>query len=217
MPPEICLILVLTFFFPAFVWAFLRPFFLKASQTEILERQLFRFKYDSDIFHQMLAIRPKYEIDRGMKPIQLGNINSKDVLTVVSDPFCRPCKSAHKIIEDLYGGREDLLVQIVFFILDNDDEMKLNFIKHLLSLDKYEDKDKVRKAFSDWYLDKYSSVDEWMKNNPICNEDNGQFDSILDKQKEWSKISRINFTPTILINGHKLPDQYQLEDIQYLL
>ncbi|TDQ11763.1 peptidase C39-like protein [Pedobacter metabolipauper] len=40
---------------------------------------------------------------------------------------------------------------------------------------------------------------------------------VTAKQKAWCNLTEIAFTPTILINGYKLPDPYRLEDIKYLI
>jgi hypothetical protein len=38
----------------------------------------------------------------------------------------------------------------------------------------------------------------------------------LEKNKQWCKTTEIKATPTIFINGRKLPKPYQIEDINTL-
>ena len=37
----------------------------------------------------------------------------------------------------------------------------------------------------------------------------------FDLHKQWKDQSGLNATPTILINGYKLPDNSKIEDIRY--
>jgi hypothetical protein len=40
---------------------------------------------------------------------------------------------------------------------------------------------------------------------------------LSEKQKEWCDMAEIAFTPTILVNGYKLPEPYRLDDPKYLI
>ena len=42
-------------------------------------------------------------------------------------------------------------------------------------------------------------------------------DEALKKQKEWCELTDIDATPTIFINGRKLTEPYQTEDIKYFV
>ena len=37
------------------------------------------------------------------------------------------------------------------------------------------------------------------------------------KQKAWNKMAEITATQTLLLNGSRLPDLYQLTDLKYML
>ena len=39
----------------------------------------------------------------------------------------------------------------------------------------------------------------------------------IQAQNEWVKRNTISFTPTILINGYLLPEEYELKDMSYLI
>ena len=35
----------------------------------------------------------------------------------------------------------------------------------------------------------------------------------MEKHRQWRKQTSLMATPTVLINGYKLPDEYELEDL----
>jgi hypothetical protein len=35
--------------------------------------------------------------------------------------------------------------------------------------------------------------------------------------KEWCEEAEISFTPTIFINGRRLPEKYRIEELKYIL
>lgn len=37
----------------------------------------------------------------------------------------------------------------------------------------------------------------------------------LDKHYQWKKYNQLSVTPTILINGYLLPENYNVEDLEY--
>ncbi|GHU80166.1 hypothetical protein FACS1894145_5970 [Bacteroidia bacterium] len=39
----------------------------------------------------------------------------------------------------------------------------------------------------------------------------------FEKHKAWLKQARINGTPTVLVNGYQLPDNYQIENLRYIM
>ena len=39
----------------------------------------------------------------------------------------------------------------------------------------------------------------------------------LDKQRIWCEMAEVTATPTMLLNGYRLSDLYQLPDLKYML
>lgn len=67
----------------------------------------------------------------------------------------------------------------------------------------------------DWYNNgRYNYQEYYHKNNILIN--NRQVHEEYNRQKEWLKKTSITNTPTILFNGHILPEQYELKDLIYL-
>ncbi len=71
-------------------------------------------------------------------------------------------------------------------------------------------------ALDDWYLAEHKDYDAFASKYRM----NGELllqDDKIERMAEWCKKSDIHYTPTIFVNGHKLPDAYSVEDLKYFL
>jgi len=84
-----------------------------------------------------------------------------------------------------------------------------------MALNELPDKTIVKQALNDWYEQKQKDYKAWAKVYPVTlNEANYHK---LDKQKAWCKMAEVTATPTLLLNGYRLPELYQLPDLKYML
>ena len=73
----------------------------------------------------------------------------------------------------------------------------------------------IKNALHDWYEQKQKNYEAWAKIYPVqLNE--AEFYK-LDKQKAWCSLAEVSGTPTLLLNGYRLPQLYQLPDLKYML
>jgi len=84
-----------------------------------------------------------------------------------------------------------------------------------MALNELPDKTIVKKALNDWYDQKQKDYKAWAKVYPV-ELDEANYHK-LDNQKEWCKMAEVTATPTLLLNGYRLPDIYQLPDLKYML
>jgi len=212
---DLVLALAFSFGFFIFGWAFLKPYFLKANQSDTLVKQLNIFKYNFDIFDQALKSQPRFAVGKELMPIILGDPEAKTIITMVSSPFCGPCAKAHQVMDDLLRYNEDIQVKIVFSTANHPNDPNTEIAKHLSSLSRLQDKTIVEHALNKWYKAANKDYKVWASNFPVVID--GAADVVTQNQKEWCEMADITVTPTILINGYKLPSIYHLEDIRYLL
>jgi len=203
------------FLLPIATWAFLKPFFSKASQVSSLKQQLNKFKYNSELFIQALENQPHYAVPEDLMPIILGNPLAENIITMVSNPFCDPCAKAHQQLDEWLRQRNDLQLKIIFTTADHDDDEKTKMARHINALAKSNNMAFVENALSDWYAQTQKKYDTWAEQYPVSL--NGDINKVTERQKAWCELAEIAFTPTILVNGYKLPEPYKLEDIKYLI
>ncbi|MFI5139573.1 MAG: cysteine peptidase family C39 domain-containing protein [Sphingobacteriales bacterium] len=200
---------------PVILWMLLKPLFLKAQQLQPLKQQLRKFKYNTELFNQMLSTQPKYTQPDGAWSIVLGNVEANNIITMVTNPYCQPCSKTHKLLDELLEQNGNLQARIVFTASNTDNDIKTPVSRHLMALDNLSDKTVVRQALHDWYEQKQKNYDAWAKVYPVhLNE--AEYHKI-DKQKDWCQMAEVTATPTLLLNGYRLPDLYQLPDLKYML
>ncbi|QEM05986.1 thioredoxin domain-containing protein [Mucilaginibacter rubeus] len=203
----ICLIL------PAALWIMTKPLLMEARQASTLKDQLRSFKYNTDTFSSILGEQPKYIMPNQEWSIVLGNAEASNTITMVTNPFCEPCSAAHELLHELLEQRKDLQARIVFISKDINPATPVG--SHLMALSKLADKTIVKNALKDWYGQKQKNYALWAKNYPV--ELTGDEQGEIEKHREWCDIAKVQGTPTMLLNGAYLPQQYKVSDLKYML
>jgi uncharacterized membrane protein/thiol-disulfide isomerase/thioredoxin len=200
---------------PVLIWAVLKPLLLKVQQLEPLRQQLRKFKYNTELFNKMLQDQPKYVQPEGSWSVVLGNAEAGNCITMVSNPYCPPCAKTHKLLDELLAESDNVQARIVFTANNTDEDIKTPVSRHMMALNELADKAIIKKAMHDWYEEKQKNYEAWAKLYPVeLNEANFYK---LDKQRDWCDMAEIKGTPTLLLNGHILPDLYRLPDLKYML
>ena len=207
--------LAICFALPVAGWLLLKPLLLKAQQAQSLRGQLRNFKYNTDLFNALLKEQPKYAMPGYDWSIVLGNADADNIVTMVSNPYCPPCAKTHKILDEWLNSNPNLQARLVFTANNNDNDIKTPVTRHLMALNELTDKKLVKQALHDWYEQKHKNYEEWAKAHPVTLDETKYYK--LEKQQDWCNMAEINATPTLLVNGHRLPEAYQIQDIKYLI
>ncbi|WP_293299339.1 vitamin K epoxide reductase family protein [Pedobacter sp. UBA4863] len=207
--------LVSSFIVPVLLWFILKPELQKAAEYNLLKRQLKKFKYNSELFGHALTKQPRYAVPNELAPITLGDPAAQTIITMVSNPFCGPCAKAHETLDKWLKTRKDIQLKIVFTTADHDDDQRTKVARHITALNLTNNVALVEKALNQWYAQREKKYDEWAKHYPVNIGE--EVSKTTKKQKQWCQMTEITFTPTILVNGYKIPEPYRLEDIPYLI
>jgi len=212
---DIALIYPVIFFFicPILIWGILKPVLKKATLAKPLRQELNNFRYNSEIFSLVLMNQNHYIAGNELKPVVLGNPKAQTVITVISNPFCRPCAEAHQFIDEWLKQRNDIQVKII--VLVNTKSPDVRIARHMIALGLIEDRETVAAALKDWFAHNHKSYKSWAEKHPVIITKAARTACL--KQQSWARMSEINFTPAILVNGYLLPEPYKLEDLKYLI
>ena len=200
---------------PVIIWLLLKPLIVRAQQFIPLRRQLQQSKFNVASFNSLLTGQPKYTQPDEEWSIVLGNKDSSNVITMVTNPYCPPCADTHKLLHKLLEQRSDVQARIVFTAKNTDSDLKTPVSRHLMSLYGSSENAVLKHALYDWYERKQKSYDAWAKVYPI--QLNEQEYNKINRQKEWCELVDIKVTPTLLLNGYILPEMYLLSDLKYML
>jgi glutaredoxin/uncharacterized membrane protein len=200
---------------PVIFWMLAKPYLLQAKQISPLKRQLRTFKYNKDLFEKMMQNEIKYALPPDEHSLIIGNREAETVITMVSNPYCQPCARAHKALDEWLTNRPDIKLQVIFSTENNEKDRNTKIAAHLLTL-KYSQNDTIlKKALNDWYEQKQKNYEAWAEEHPA--ESMIDTHEQLEAQKAWCKLTEIKATPTLFLNGRRLPKTYQTEDLKYFI
>jgi uncharacterized membrane protein len=180
------------------------------------KRNVARFRRDPNVFNTLLAQQKKTIDETTDLGVVLGNLRPRVKIIKVCNPFCGPCAKAHKPIEEILDQFPDLQVQIIFTTSNQEPELRRRPVQHILAMNSMFAQDKIRHALDDWYLSENKNYDVFASKHPL-DVDFSINDEKIDQMKSWCEKNNITHTPTFFINGHLLPDSYNIEDLKYTL
>jgi hypothetical protein len=184
---------------------------LGMGKKEEKEAQEFAsLKMKDEVFEALIKVQPRYNLDKNSSHILFGNMNSKQVITVVTNPHCEPCANLHARIELFLKRSNSFCIQYIFVSFKGLEDSA----KYLIAIYYNYPIDEVRKIYSEWYAGGKYKRQEFIKRYPV-NYGKMINDELLT-QKSWVESANINSTPTIFANGNLLPQIYQLEDLESL-
>lgn len=174
-----------------------------------LKYKLNLIKSNKEIFRSLIDHKRKYDIDRSFG-LFIGNRESKNVVTIVTNPHCSPCADLHtKIDEYVQNGFNNMAFQLILFSFNEDLEKSSKlFLHNYLTLPESDFMEFLR----EWY--------RYGRNNRVhfysrylFDENEEMLNLELDKHKVWTRSNGIYMTPFLLFNGYIFPEEYSIGDL----
>jgi uncharacterized membrane protein len=197
---------------PPIAWFTIKPLLLKAKDEKNFRNAHKRLLYDPEIFNGLLqqqAIAPEGWQELG---ITIGNPDAANTIIKVCNPYCGPCAKAHPVMEEIIHHNKDVKVKIIFTATNAQDDMKAKPVKHLLAIAAEGNDQLTQQALDDWYMAKKKDYQSFAEKYPKNGELKEQ-EIKVDAMHEWCKKADISGTPTIFINGKRLPETYSIEEL----
>ena len=202
---------------------YLLPILLVNKTVEIISnsnkldttiQELESFKNRSEVFTTILKQQSYYQANKETSSILFGNPNAKIGITILTNPHCEPCAKMHLRIEALLKDISDkVYVQYIFSSFTEELIISNKFL--IAAYLETKDKGTFQQIYSNWFQKgKYDSKEYIQKFNFAI--DSEAVEMELAKHTKWKDNNKLMATPTILINGYKLPEEYNIENIRYL-
>lgn len=195
---------------PLFCIHLLLPIFIRSSKLTEVSNSFKQLKSDEDIFRSLLKSSRKYHIDKDLG-ISWGNNEAKNTVTVISNPYCKPCGEIHsKLKEILNNTGAKYRIQYIFVTYNQTLEKSIALftaIRQNSNLSEFE-----------FFLDHWFTSDDKEKQN-IMNKkypfdlDEECWKKSIKEQKKLVKSIGIMSTPSLFFNGYLLPNKYEVEDL----
>ena len=206
----------ISFIMPATCWFLIKPSLLKYKDMEIATTSFKRLVFNPDTFKSLLQAQPAAADGWQNIGIGLGNLHAENTIIKVCNPYCRPCAKAHPLLEEIIVNRPNYSLKIIFTVSSDINDIKNNPTKHLLSIASRNNPSEIHTALNDWYLTEEKNYDQFSKKYPLEKDISAANENLI-KMQEWCNASFISHTPTIFVNGHRIPDNYSIDDLQYVL
>lgn len=202
-------------FIPPLVWYGLKPVFMKAIAGHGYRAAYKRLLYDPERFESLLKKQPAVP-DHANLGVVVGNPHAATTIVKVCNPYCAPCARAHAVLEEIIATNNNISLKIIFNARNDEKDKKKKPVAHLMAIHSKGDIATTSKALYDWYSANEKNYDAFAAKYPMNGELEKQ-DEQIEAMYEWCKEAGITGTPTIFINGNKLPDNYSIEELKNIL
>jgi len=201
---------------PISVWFILKPFILKAKDEPVYKAAYKRLLYNPETFNHLLqqqAIAPQGYENIG---ITIGDPAAEITIIKVCNPYCGPCAKAHLILDKIIYNNKNVKLKLIFTASNDKDDKRGIAARHLLAIHEKQNSLQTQQALDDWYMADKKDYEAFASKYPVNGEIKHQ-ENQIEEMKGWCKQAAISFTPTIFINGYRLPEKYKVEELKYIL
>jgi protein-disulfide isomerase len=201
---------------PILTWYGIKPYLLNAKDFNLYKNAYKRLQNNPEVFNSLLAQQSKAADNWQNLGVNIGNPDAPNTIIKVCSIFCTPCAEAFPKLEEIINLNKNVNLKIIFTTHYNESDRSLPFVRHLLSIAAQNDNLKMQQVFKDWYLSPNKNYEEFAAKYPV-NYELRQHDSHIEAMSTWCNKAGITHTPTIFVNGHQLPENYEIENLRYIL
>ncbi|MDR2057869.1 MAG: thioredoxin domain-containing protein [Dysgonamonadaceae bacterium] len=188
------------------------PLLSKGRMVEHLKQEINSLKANEEVFKTLLQNRSYFETTRSDSQILFGDPDAGLRITILTNPYCNPCAYMHKRVEKfLKDTNNTVCVQYIFSSFDS----SLDSInKYLIATYLEKERNAALQIFKDWF-EKGKTLQEAFFKDFHLNIDSPAVETEFQNHESWKARTKLRATPTILVNGYQLPENYRIEDLRY--
>lgn len=207
-------------FLGAFSWYVLQNSLAQSKELSSVKMMSNKFRNNFNVFNALLQQNTPIQTDiqdKETPELIFGRPNAPLNLLLITNPLCQYCKQAHAEAEALYlNNKEDIKLTIRFNVATSALESDAYRVsKRVLEL--YQNNlDSAFEALSEIFGTK-APLGAWLKKWGEPKEECSDLHRLLEQQRNWCFNNGYDFTPALLINGRKYPDEYQREELKFFV
>ena len=201
-------------FYVVFVFSlnYLIPNLSRRNKIEQMRQEINAIKANEDVLRTLLMQQQRYEVSKSDSQILFGNPNAQLVISILTNPFCNPCANMHRRVEKfLQDTNRKVRIQYLLSSFNPDLEFAN---RYLIAAYLEKEQSEFERIIADWF-EKGKPLKEAFFNDLHLDMNNQDIETELQKHEAWREKTKLRATPTILVNGYKLPDNYKIEDLKY--
>ena len=228
------MIVACTYTIPVLSLNLLLPKLSEGKQVARLRQEINSIKANEDVFKTLLIQQPFYEVSNSDSQIIFGNPYAKLRISILTNPFCNPCAKMHARVENLLKETKgNVCIQYIFSSFNESLEYANRYMiatylnPHLSIAEHSRSKEGLPiplrrgqgevawQLFSNWFSGGKALKESFFKDLHL-DINNPAIEAEFQKHEAWKKKTQLQATPTILVNGYKLPENYKIEDVRYI-
>lgn len=174
------------------------------------------WKFDGPLFVEQWVRQSIADVSIWEKDLVIGSEDAPLQITVACNPYCNPCAKAHTILDEMVEQYSSYLKVQVRLFFDNQNPLDKRFTaaKAILQKAKVSDrKGDLQQMLTGWFAT--MNYDKWRLDWPA--DPSTEVEDDMERHFNWIKASDISYTPTIFVNGKRLPARYSLSDLRNLV
>lgn len=198
------------------IWYAVKPALVAVKHEEQYRYAYKRMLNDPEYFNSLLQQQAAAPDGWQQTGINIGNPQAPNTIIKVCNPYCGPCAGAHPKLEELIHHNKDYNIKIIFTATNKEGDKAAVVVRHLLAIQQQGNLQRTTQAVDDWYAAPKKDYDAFAAKYPMNGELQQQNDHI-DAMNAWCNEAEIAFTPTIFINGKRLPENYNIDELKNIL
>lgn len=211
----------IAFSIPLIFWLPVRHHFFEFLRIDDLEKKVFRLLKSERIFQKLMDDQPSILVNSSGKDIQSGGSNVPIQIILVTNPTGNPCAFAYSQLERISDQLQNKFnITYKFLITDkSENSSAYKVASTLFYLKLRKSNTEALNALSSWFEDlPKSNTEAWFqKYAAVPGEACTEVNQIIDEHVAWCTSAGIKKTPTLIINGKEVPDEYSISDLKYHL
>ena len=180
------------------------------SQNKEMQIQIYKLqsiKNNDVVFSSLLKKQKHYEVEN-ISQFILGNPQGIINVTILSNPHCQPCKKMHNRICEVIKQNHEIKLVYIFSSFNDDLECSVkcllyNYIHHHQN---------IEMILEQWYSYGMYHRENFYNEYPY-NENDFEMNKEFERHSRWKNDNKLSATPTVLVNGYLLPQEYSVEDL----
>lgn len=189
------------------LWWQIRNYLKKKEElkTQLIRKN--RTARNYEVFINTLNTQEKIELP---EPVMiLGNEESDLELTIFTSLYCEMCQEICETVNKIiFAYEEEIKINIFFKKQPGEDKNRFLYILHSIFL--VQGTKEFLKALNFWFENK--NLEPWTTASEYNMEENSKK---FTSSNEWFAQNNIMATPSVFINGHIFPHEFEKEDLYY--
>lgn len=210
--------MIITLILPMGFWFYLKPLLSKAKDHADYKHRYKRLQYNPELFTTLLQQEKKAPDGWQTMGVEVGNATAQNVILKICNPYCGPCAKAHSVLEEIIERNPDYKLRIIFTSRNDEGSWGFRPARHLMTLSKILAQNELQSVLHDWYSDPKKDYERFAARYPVAEQLASEMGgALLIQMSDWCEMAEIRGTPTLYLNGYKLPEQYSINELKTIL